>query len=868
MCKKISEIKLSATLFLFAICSVFMLSVSMSTAYAAEQIKLEFCTSGGSTVKISWNAIDGADSYLVYCALSSDDTPALVTDTSDTQFTQTELQCGETRYYTVVAKCGEDELSSSELQEVTLLPDTPKIISATSGSYNEINIEWSMSENISGYVLYRSTTNDYTSMQEIASLDSITTGFTDNNVLPNAQYYYALRTYLKTDKADVYSEYSEIYKADKALINMPEITITKCTGSRSIKLTWSDKATPDGYLVYRSDKPKSDWKKIATVIGGTVKTYTDTSAVPGHKYYYTVQAYIKIDGTNYYSDYKTTGVEGMSYISTPKITSAASASTTSVKIKWGKLSCVDGYYIYRSSNSNGGWSKIATVKDPTAVSYIDNKVSFNTQYYYTIRAYLKIGDKTYMSDYVHTGVGCKVSLVMPKITSVAVTGCTSLKLKWGKSTGAQGYYVFRSTKSSGSWNCIGTVKGDNVTTYTDKTVTCNKQYYYTVRSFLNVNGKLYKSAYVTPGAPGKSVPIQPEFTLKSVDYNSIKISWKKIDKADGYVIFRTLKSNSTGWQKVKNVTDGNVTSYTDKNLKCGTRYYYTIRSYKKVGGSTVYSTYAKGGKSCVPMIREPKVTAGQTAKKTVVVTWTKVQGTDTYTVYRRTKGGKWSKIKSLSGSKFYYIDNPPSTSVMYEYTVRAWCGDYASTYTAITMTKYLSTCTYDIDSVLAAAKKDLGKNGIQMGYREDWCAHYTSRLLRGAGIRIGDTLCPDDIVVDMVNANLSTYYSFRSKNITSIQNRLNSTGKKNIISTTRDSFKPKKGDIVVFLWKKDQNVYNWSHVGIVTDYIGGYVYSIEGNTYDNITSFEDDDYDVRIVGDWKRPYNSSSSEVVGILRMK
>lgn len=124
MCKKISELKLSATLFLFVICSVFMLIISMSTANAAEKIEPAFCTSGGNTVQISWNAVDGADSYLVYCALTSDDAPTLVTTTSETRFAQTELQCGETRYYMVVAKCGEDEFTSSALQDITLLPDT------------------------------------------------------------------------------------------------------------------------------------------------------------------------------------------------------------------------------------------------------------------------------------------------------------------------------------------------------------------------------------------------------------------------------------------------------------------------------------------------------------------------------------------------------------------------------------------------------------------------------------------------------------------------------------------------------------------------------------------------------------------------
>ena len=56
------------------------------------------------------------------------------------------------------------------------------------------------------------------------------------------------------------------------------------------------------------------------------------------------------------------------------------------------------------------------------------------------------------------------------------------------------------------------------------------------------------------------------------------LSWKKVNGASGYVVYR--KTNNGRWQIVKKITKGNITSFTDKKLSKGKKYTYTVRAYQ------------------------------------------------------------------------------------------------------------------------------------------------------------------------------------------------------------------------------------------------------------------------------------------------
>ncbi|MGN0518495.1 MAG: fibronectin type III domain-containing protein [Acutalibacteraceae bacterium] len=846
----------------------FTFEMFTGTAYAAQTLEISLKSVDGNTVSISWNEIDTATEYQVYVSMTEESEPELISSTADTQYTHTDLQCGKTYYYQIIAINEEDELATSEINAVTVIPKAPELNKATA-SNSVITLSWGEIADADGYIIYRSTEDNIYTMREITGIyDGTVTTFSDNTALPSTQYYYTVCSFVLGDDISTYSEFSNTIKAPVSTFNTPKITATEAVTPRSIKITWQDSYIPNGYYVYRSETKTSNWVRIATIMNGEAREYTDTTAIPTKTYYYTIRSYTKISGEIYRSSYVKTGVQGSTSMGTLTLKSAVSVGATSIKVSWNKINGVDGYYVYRSENLGKSWTRIAQISGAILSSYTDTTAVFNTQYTYTVRAFVKADSVTYRSGYNRSGVTCKAALVRPVITSAESKGCTSIIIQWSKSAGASGYYLYRSEDEYTGWTKIATLKGDSTVSYDDSDVTVNKQYYYTIRAYKSYNGKTYTSTRKTQGVPGKAEPLVPEVTPVTWEYNSVRLTWNKIEQVDGYYIYRTVNSDNTGWKLIKNIKGNSITKYYDEDLECGTKYYYTMRSYKKINGVIVRSTYVKYGTECTPIPPKPNITAGRQKDNSVVVTWAMIKGADSYAVYRREQGGAWSKIYIAPSNEFYYVDNPEYNGVVYEYAVRAVCGKTASKYFITPVTDYLSVCNFDIDYVLTFVKSELGKNGKEMGYTTDWCAFYVNRLLQKVNINLGYTPCPDDVVIKAVNADKGVYYSFREKNITTIRNQLNSVGLSNIVNTDRTKFTPQKGDIVIFLWKGDESKYNWSHIGIATDLRGNYLYTVEGNTSNNITAFEDDDYDKLVVADRKRLYLSDNSEIVGILRMK
>lgn len=187
-------------------------------------------------------------------------------------------------------------------------------------------------------------------------------------------------------------------------------------------------------------------------------------------------------------------------------------------------------------------------------------------------------------------VTAPAAVTLKKLTAVGLTGA---KLTWSKVKNADGYLIYRKT-GSGSWKKITAVKS-TAGSYTDSKLTAGKSYTYTVRAYKKVNGKVYKGDYDKKGLTINLVPKTPVLKkLSKASGSSLKLTWGKVTNADGYVIYRKV-STSNKWEKVATIKKGSTVSYTDKNLKSGKTYTYTVRAYKTVNGKNIYSSYNKNG---------------------------------------------------------------------------------------------------------------------------------------------------------------------------------------------------------------------------------------------------------------------------------
>ena len=117
-----------------------------------------------------------------------------------------------------------------------------------------------------------------------------------------------------------------------------------------------------------------------TKIGETSKTYyTDKKAKSGKEYYYNIKA-VNEAGTSSASSSKSILYLADTTLSTPKSTKSG------VTLKWKKVTGAEGYQVWRKTG-NGSFSKIATVKGNSKVTYTDKSAKKGKTYTYKIKAY-------------------------------------------------------------------------------------------------------------------------------------------------------------------------------------------------------------------------------------------------------------------------------------------------------------------------------------------------------------------------------------------------------------------------------------------------------------------------------------------------
>ena len=159
-------------------------------------------------------------------------------------------------------------------------------------------------------------------------------------------------------------------------------------GAKKVKVTWKKASNADRYLIYRSYKKTSGYKKI----GQTTKTvYTDTAATPGKTAYYKVIAYKGKTKGGY------TGPKSAYILKAPGSVKAK-ASGKNVTVSFGKVSKASGYTIYRSTKKNGTYKRVANLKSAKTIRKRFAKMKKGT-YYYKVKAYRKTGGKTLFTGY-------------------------------------------------------------------------------------------------------------------------------------------------------------------------------------------------------------------------------------------------------------------------------------------------------------------------------------------------------------------------------------------------------------------------------------------------------------------------------------
>ena len=552
------------------------------------------------------------------------------------------------------------------------VPAAAKLTAAGSASGN-VSLSWDAVPGAVSYKVFR--IEDYDTEEFTLLCVTQDTRYVDTKAASGGQFDYMI----KAVNANGESGGSNVCSVEVTKPAAPDnVTLTGAKAvSDGIQVTWQAANGAEQYRVYRKDAANPKWKGIATVTG---TSWTDKTAQAGVKYTYTVRG-ISANGT-LSPGFDTTGVSA-TIPGTPTPTTPANVTLGSAKVSgstivvtWQAANGAAQYRVYRKDAANPKWKGIANV---TGTSWTDKTAQAGVKYTYTVRGISANG--TLSPGFDTTGVSATVPGTPTPTTpanvtlgSAKVSGST-IVVTWQAANGAAQYRVYRKDAANPKWKGIANVTG---TSWTDKTAVAGVKYTYTVRG-ISANGTLSPGFDTTgvsatvPGTPTPAPTTPAEVTLIGAVAGSdgITVKWKAAAGAKEYRVYRK-GPGETKWKGLVNVTG---ISWTDRGVKAGAKYTYTVRGIG-ADGKTLSPTYNNLGVSTTATVTPVPITPanvtliGATAGSSgIQVTWKTAAGAEKYRVYRIGPGdAKWVGLVNVTGTG--WTDTNVTKGVKYTYTVR------------------------------------------------------------------------------------------------------------------------------------------------------------------------------------------------------
>lgn len=190
---------------------------------------------------------------------------------------------------------------------------------------------------------------------------------------------------------------------------------------------------------------------------------------------------------------------------TPPGMNAVASGYDSITVKWQGVTWAERYLIFRSTEPNGTYTKIASLHcDETWATnsngngywwYKDTGRKTGTKYYYKIRAAISYKDENTFRFSGYTPV-VSAACVLNAPTGFTLTAATGkITASWQKVAGAEGYQIWRSESKDGAYKRIHTVTSGATLSYGDSTVKAGTTYYYKIRAYRKPDGTAVFSNY-------------------------------------------------------------------------------------------------------------------------------------------------------------------------------------------------------------------------------------------------------------------------------------------------------------------------------------------------------------------------------------
>lgn len=325
------------------------------------------------------------------------------------------------------------------------------------------------------------------------------------------------------------------------------------------------------------------------------------------------------------------------------------ASTSAVEVSWNAVIADNIRYDIELSE----FANFSSVKTDSGYSVAHDTVyglSAGRRYYVRVKAYTTSnGTKVYGAPSATLEVVTAPDSNIKRNLRQTGAGLTSITLQWDKKGDANAYQL--EYYKVGDSKTKQTVSVGDVQTCTINKLSKDTEYMFRLypimkgRSFTAVSS--YSSDYYGDGRvlPGKVNGLEVSFSSPATKY--IDLSWNKRDSADGY----QYEVYSLAGKKAKRIITRKVNYKSDfrQDNKLGKAQFLKIRvrAYISLGKNTKYGSWSNWKYTS----KQPEVTGSKSLKKGIKLSWKKVAGANSYTVYisKNNKSG-FKKVKTVSGT--------------------------------------------------------------------------------------------------------------------------------------------------------------------------------------------------------------------------
>ena len=421
-------------------------------------------------IALAWDSVPRATGYAIYRSTSYSGAFSKLSSVSKTSYVDSALGNGASFYYKISSLKGTAETAQSSQIAGTIL-SAPSSLSVY-GYSSYIYIAWTSPSDtsIKGFYLYRST--DGQNFLRTAVLNSYSSTTYSDYVQDSKKYYYKVSAFSRYDESDP----STILSCQRLPAIPSNVTATGHQAYSTV--SWDSVPSATSYRIYRGT-----WSYSLSFVTSTARTsFNDSSATAG-TYYYAVSA-VNASGESL----KSSTAYCQIFAALPGIPGGLSASGAAdgIHTSWtATTGSVDGYHLYRSSDSGKSYSIAAS---PYYTSYTDAQAGY-LLYYYKVSAYNGAGESA-LSSAVSAR---RLAPATPQNLSIGSPTTTYIPLAWQASAGATGYVLYRSQSKDSLYTMRATQSG---TSFNDSTAQANTVFYYKVSAY-NPVGESALSTYVS-----------------------------------------------------------------------------------------------------------------------------------------------------------------------------------------------------------------------------------------------------------------------------------------------------------------------------------------------------------------------------------